>query len=174
MRVSRERARPRLQCYAVALRMPAASSLLASAAEPLSRAGCQTSRVRFSCAPLPPRPPIDCIPHRGLKPAPSTACCPSPPQPAYVHRTATHPGPLPTPRVQAPGYSSIIKEPMDFSTMRGKMERGEYATYEDLQRDFRWGAGALLWEPCLALRSPAAREGSRSIARRNRDSGHAA
>lgn len=33
---------------------------------------------------------------------------------------------------------------MDFTTMRGKMEAGEYTTYEALQRDLRWGALGLL------------------------------
>lgn len=37
----------------------------------------------------------------------------------------------------APGYFKVIQEPMDFTTMRGKLERGEYLTYEDLQRDLR-------------------------------------
>ena len=51
--------------------------------------------------------------------------------------------------LQAPGYFSVIKQPMDFSTMRGKAQRGEYAGWQELRADMRcvhacvrWGVGA--------------------------------
>eukprot|EP00095_Tigriopus_kingsejongensis_P007659 snap_masked-scaffold116_size340332-processed-gene-2.16 protein:Tk07659 transcript:snap_masked-scaffold116_size340332-processed-gene-2.16-mRNA-1 annotation:"bromodomain-containing protein 7 isoform x3" len=36
----------------------------------------------------------------------------------------------------APGYSQIIKQPMDFSTMQGLLERGVYADIETFRTDF--------------------------------------
>lgn len=33
---------------------------------------------------------------------------------------------------QAPGYSSIIRNPMDLSKMKGKVESGMYATWNEL------------------------------------------
>jgi bromodomain-containing protein 7/9 len=36
----------------------------------------------------------------------------------------------------APGYSAIIKQPMDFSTMDMKIKAGAYAGIDDYQRDF--------------------------------------
>ncbi|KAF6261985.1 Bromodomain-containing protein [Scenedesmus sp. NREL 46B-D3] len=35
----------------------------------------------------------------------------------------------------APNYSKIIKQPMDLSTMKSKVERGLYDTWADLQAD---------------------------------------
>ena len=35
--------------------------------------------------------------------------------------------------VQAPGYFSVIQNPMDFKTMRQKLTRGEYQSWDALQ-----------------------------------------
>ena len=37
----------------------------------------------------------------------------------------------------APGYSQIIKQPMDFSTIRSKLDSGAYTTLESFGRDFK-------------------------------------
>nr|XP_061820543.1 bromodomain-containing protein 7-like isoform X1 [Nerophis lumbriciformis] len=37
----------------------------------------------------------------------------------------------------APGYSSIIKHPMDFSTMKDKVKKGCYVSLDELKADFR-------------------------------------
>ena len=37
----------------------------------------------------------------------------------------------------APGYSQIIKQPMDFSTIRSKLDSGAYSTLELFRRDFK-------------------------------------
>jgi hypothetical protein len=39
------------------------------------------------------------------------------------------------PLLQAPNYSKIIKQPMDLSTMKSKVERGVYNSWSDLQAD---------------------------------------
>ena len=36
----------------------------------------------------------------------------------------------------APGYSTIIKEPMDFSTMRNKLTSGKYQNLASFKSDF--------------------------------------
>lgn len=38
--------------------------------------------------------------------------------------------------VQAPGYFSVIQNPMDFKTMRQKLTRGEYQSWDALQVGF--------------------------------------
>jgi hypothetical protein len=47
------------------------------------------------------------------------------------------------PLLQAPGYFSVITQPMDFSTMRGKAQRGEYAGWEELRADMRCAVGVV-------------------------------
>ena len=37
---------------------------------------------------------------------------------------------------EAPGYSDIIKQPMDLSTMEVKLQKGEYVTKESFESDF--------------------------------------
>ncbi|EFN53753.1 hypothetical protein CHLNCDRAFT_136360 [Chlorella variabilis] len=37
----------------------------------------------------------------------------------------------------APGYFAVIQRPMDFSTMRAKAQRGEYASWDGLRADMR-------------------------------------
>ncbi|XP_043211195.1 bromodomain-containing protein 7-like isoform X1 [Amphibalanus amphitrite] len=39
--------------------------------------------------------------------------------------------------LQAPGYSNVIRHPMDFSTMREKVQANMYATVAEFQNDFR-------------------------------------
>lgn len=38
--------------------------------------------------------------------------------------------------VQAPGYFTVIQNPMDFKTMRQKLTRGEYQSWDALQVGF--------------------------------------
>ena len=38
-------------------------------------------------------------------------------------------------RPQAPGYSAVIKRPMDFKTMTARFEKGEYKNWDTLQED---------------------------------------
>ncbi|KAL4066546.1 hypothetical protein J3A83DRAFT_4098053 [Scleroderma citrinum] len=38
---------------------------------------------------------------------------------------------------QVPGYTDVIKHPMDFGTMTSKVERGKYRSLEDFASDFR-------------------------------------
>lgn len=49
----------------------------------------------------------------------------------------------------APGYSSIITHPMDFSTMRQKIENGEFPTIGDFKDDLR-----LMCENCMMYNRP--------------------
>jgi hypothetical protein len=37
--------------------------------------------------------------------------------------------------MQAPNYRTVIKNPMDFSTMRKKLNEGAYFGWDDLQAD---------------------------------------
>ncbi|XP_063833334.1 peregrin-like [Ostrinia nubilalis] len=46
---------------------------------------------------------------------------------------------------EVPDYSSIVKHPMDLSTMGKKLERGAYASVDDVEADFR-----LMIDNCLA------------------------
>ncbi|KIM60265.1 hypothetical protein SCLCIDRAFT_124705, partial [Scleroderma citrinum Foug A] len=43
----------------------------------------------------------------------------------------------PVDATQIPGYSDVIKNPMDFGTMTSKVERGKYRSLEDFVSDFR-------------------------------------
>lgn len=38
-------------------------------------------------------------------------------------------------RMQAPGYSAVIKRPMDFKTMHARFEKGHYISWDALQDD---------------------------------------
>ncbi|KAG7303468.1 hypothetical protein JYU34_011987 [Plutella xylostella] len=46
---------------------------------------------------------------------------------------------------QVPDYSTIVKSPMDLSTMAARLERGEYRSVDDVEADFR-----LMIDNCLA------------------------
>jgi hypothetical protein len=61
-------------------------------------------------------------------------CCSYPAVPLTPHmRPAVLPPPCATP--QAPGYQQIIKKPMDLSTIRNKVNKGQYAGWLDLKAD---------------------------------------
>lgn len=49
---------------------------------------------------------------------------------------------------EVPDYADVVKEPMDFSTMRMKLESYEYHTLDDFHRDF-----ILMVNNCLAYNS---------------------
>ncbi|KAI8141998.1 hypothetical protein BJV82DRAFT_616718 [Fennellomyces sp. T-0311] len=49
----------------------------------------------------------------------------------------------------APGYYKIIKKPMDLGTIRSKLEKGEYTTYQQMDEDIR-----LMLSNCFAYNGP--------------------
>lgn len=56
---------------------------------------------------------------------------------------------MPVPDTFAPGYSKIIKTPMDFSTIRFKIEEGKYKTLEQFKNDFE-----LICTNCMSYNGP--------------------
>lgn len=51
---------------------------------------------------------------------------------------------VPVPREEVPEYYELIKQPMDYGTMREKLERGEYRSAQAMQKDF-----ILVMQNCL-------------------------
>ena len=48
-----------------------------------------------------------------------------------------------------PDYLTVVTDPMDLSTMKAKLEDGEYSKVEDLEIDFE-----LMISNCLTYNSP--------------------
>lgn len=46
---------------------------------------------------------------------------------------------------QVPDYSTVVKHPMDLSTMAKKLEKGHYSNIDDMEADFK-----LMIDNCLA------------------------
>lgn len=55
----------------------------------------------------------------------------------------------PVPKDEFPEYYDMIDKPMDYGTMKEKLERGEYRSARAMQRDFR-----LIMSNCLRFNSP--------------------
>lgn len=56
---------------------------------------------------------------------------------------------VPVPRDEFPEYYEQIKKPMDYGTMKEKLERGEYRSAQAMQKDF-----ILVMQNCLQFNSP--------------------
>ena len=55
----------------------------------------------------------------------------------------------PVPKSEFPEYYEMIKKPMDYGTMKEKLERGEYRSVQAMQKDF-----VLIMSNCLEFNSP--------------------
>ena len=56
---------------------------------------------------------------------------------------------VPVPKEQFPDYYEMIKKPMDYGTMKEKLERGEYRSAQQMQKDFQ-----LVTTNCLQFNAP--------------------
>jgi hypothetical protein len=56
---------------------------------------------------------------------------------------------VPVPRDEFPEYYELIKEPMDYGTMKEKLENGEYRSAQQMQKDFM-----LVMNNCLQYNAP--------------------
>jgi Bromodomain len=55
----------------------------------------------------------------------------------------------PVPRDEYPEYYELIKKPMDYGTMKEKLERGEYRSAQGMQKDF-----VLVMQNCIKFNDP--------------------
>ncbi|KAL7543718.1 hypothetical protein ACHAXR_013003, partial [Thalassiosira sp. AJA248-18] len=56
---------------------------------------------------------------------------------------------VPVPKDQFPEYYELIKDPIDYGTMKEKLERGEYRSVQNMQKDF-----VLVMQNCLKFNAP--------------------